>query len=111
MATTTTQYKRCQVVKTDGRIDSSNSDDLLKEFQSITDQGDFKIVFDMADVTFLSSKGWWVLVETQKSCKRYNRGELVLANVPETIQKSLDLIGMKHYFKIFDDSVDAVGSF
>lgn len=111
MATTTTQYKRCQVVKTDGRIDSSNSDDLLKEFQSITDQGDFKIVFDMADVTFLSSKGWWVLVETQKSCKRYNRGELVLANVPEAIQKSLDLIGMKHYFKIFDDSVDAVGSF
>ena len=111
MATTTTQYKRCQVVKTDGRIDSSNSDELLKVFRSVTDKGVFKIVFDMDEVTFLSSKGWWVLVETQKTCKRYNRGELVLANVPENIQNSLDLIGMKHYFKLFDNAVDAVGSF
>ena len=111
MTATTTEYKRCHLVKMSGRIDSSNSDDLLKVFESIADQGIYKIVFDMEDVEFLSSKGWWVLVETQKNCKRYNRGELVLANVPEKIISSLDLIGMQHYFKLFDDAVDAVGSF
>lgn len=111
MAISTTKYKRCQLVEMDGRIDSSNSDELLKAFRSITDEGAFKIVFDMSSVNFLSSKGWWVLVETQKTCKRFNRGELVLAAVPDNIKGSLDLIGMKHYFKLFDDSVEAVGSF
>jgi len=65
----------------------------------------------MEDLDFMSSKGWWVLVETQKACKRYNRGELVLANVPKNILSSLDLIGMSHYFKLFDSSLDAVGHF
>ena len=111
MSITTTEYKRCHLVKMDGRIDSSNGDELLKVFQVLNDKGHYKIVFDMAKVDFMSSKGWWVLVETQKACKRYNRGELVLTNVQEKILSSLDLIGMSHYFKLFDDSVSAVGHF
>jgi anti-sigma B factor antagonist len=57
------------------------------------------------------SKGWWVLIETQKASKRYNRGEIVLANVPQKILDSLDLVGMSHYFKVYDDVVSAVGQF
>ena len=65
----------------------------------------------MEDVEFMSSKGWWVLIETQKVCKRYNRGELVLANVPDKILSSLDLVGMSNYFQVFDDVVSAVAFF
>lgn len=111
MSITTIEYKRCRVVKMVGRIDSSNGDDLHAVFQALQEDGHFKLIFDMADVDFMSSKGWWVLIETQKACKRYNRGELILASVQQKIQTSLDLVGMSDYFSVVDDVVSAVGSF
>jgi anti-sigma B factor antagonist len=94
-----------------GRIDSATGDSLMEVFKKLQNADRYKLVFDMTDVEFMSSKGWWVLIETQKVCKRYNRGELVLANVPTKILDSLDLVGMSHYFKVFDDVVSAVGQF
>ena len=111
MAISTTEYKRCHLVKMDGRIDSTSGDELHKVFKSVNDNGNYKIVFDMEDIEFMSSKGWWVLIEIQKVCKRYNRGELVLANVPDKILSSLDLVGMSNYFQVFDDVVSAVAFF
>lgn len=111
MDITTTEYKRCDVVKTVGRIDSYTAPDLDEVLSSLTSSGKYKIVLDMTDVDFMSSKGWWVLIETQKNCKRYNRGELVLTGVQERIRDSLNLVGMGSYFQIFDDVVSAVANF
>jgi anti-sigma B factor antagonist len=111
MEITTTQYKRCDVVKSVGRIDSYTAPDLEQVLGSLTKDGRYKIVLDMEEVDFMSSKGWWVLIETQKACKRYNRGELVLVSVQERIRDSLDLVGMGSYFEIFDDVVGAVAHF
>jgi anti-sigma B factor antagonist len=111
MAIEITDYKRCSLVKMNGRIDSSTGDSLMKAFEDLQENGVYKLVFDMSEVDFMSSKGWWVLIQTQKASKRYNRGELLLANVPEKIISSLDLVGMSHYFKVFDDVVSAVGYF
>lgn len=110
MEISTTEYKRCAVVKADGRVDSSTAPELEEAFKE-TKKGTYKIVFDMTNVDFMSSKGWWVLIETQKACKRYNRGELVLSNVKDRIKESLDLVGMSTYFQIFDDVTSAVGNF
>ena len=111
MEITTTEYKRCDVVKTVGRIDSYTAPELEEILTSLTNNGRYKIILDMEDVDFMSSKGWWVLIETQKACKRYNRGELVLTGVQERIRDSLNLVGMGSYFQIFDDLVSAVGNF
>jgi anti-sigma B factor antagonist len=111
MEVTTTQYKRCDVVKMQGRVDSNTAPKLAEALNALTEAGRYKIVFDMSEVNFMSSKGWWVLIDTQKTCKRYKRGELVLANVDKEIRQSLDIVGMGSYFKIFDDVTTAVGSF
>ena len=111
MDATITEYKRCVVIKVDGRIDSSNAHEFQEIFKAQTDSGNFKLVLDMTDIDFMSSRGWWVLVQTQKDCKRYNRGELVLANIKKQIKDSLGLVGLDTYFKIFDDTTDAVGNF
>ena len=55
--------------------------------------------------------GLRVLVNTQKNCRRYNRGELVLAAVPKNILATLDLTGFIPLFKFFDTSLLAVGNF
>jgi anti-sigma B factor antagonist len=111
MEITTTHYKRCDVVKSVGRIDSYTAPDLEEVLSSLTNDGRYRIVLDLEEVDFMSSKGWWVLIETQKNCKRYNRGELVLSSVQERIRDSLNLVGMGSYFQIFDDLVSAVAFF
>jgi anti-sigma B factor antagonist len=68
-------------------------------------------VFDMSDMDFISSAGLRVLIDVQKTCKRWNRGQLTLAAVPQRIYETLDLTGFVPLFNIFDDVLHAVGSF
>jgi len=111
MDVTTTEFKRCVVVKTNGRIDGANAPELRAVLKQLTEEGKFNIVLDMSAVNFVASAGWWVLIDTQKTCQQFNRGEVVLAGVSNTIKDSLSLVGMLTYFKIFDDVTSAVGSF
>jgi anti-anti-sigma factor len=110
MEISTTSYKRCDLVNATGRVDSNTAPTLEKTFNEIVESGRTGIVFDMSQVDFISSRGLWVLLETQKACKRGN-GKLVLVNVSEEMQQSLDLAGVKHFIDIMDDVTAAVGSF
>jgi anti-sigma B factor antagonist len=105
----TTEFKRCTVVKTNGRIDGSNAPLLAQELKAVIAKGMHNIVLDMSEVNFMARAGWWVLIDTQKTCKP--AGELVLATVDKGIKDSLNLVGMGSYFKIFDDVTSAVGNF
>lgn len=106
----TTQYKRCDLVKAIGRVDSNTAPGLEKAFNAIVEGGKSGIVFDMSEVDFISSRGLWVLLETQKACKR-KKGKLVLSNLSEYMKQSLDLAGVKHFIEMFEDVTAAVGSF
>ena len=110
MEITNTSYKHCDLVKVSGRIDSSTAPQLAKNLDEITDAGRFKIVLDLEEVEFMSSAGLRVLIGTQKTAKRYNRGEVVLAGVPRRIYDALELAGFVPLFKFYDNVLDAVGS-
>ena len=106
----TTSYKRCDVLKATGRIDSQTAPALEQAFNAIVYDGKSGIVFDMSAVDFISSRGLWVLLETQKACKKEG-GKLALVNVAEEMMESLDLAGVKHFVEIYADLTAAVGSF
>ena len=105
-----TEYKRCTVIMASGRIDGSNAPDLGTALRQLNANGIFDIVFDMSEIKFMASAGWWVLIDVQKACKPRG-GELVLAAVDKGIRDSLQLVGMDTYFTIYDDVTAAVGSF
>jgi len=111
MELTTERFKRCDLVKATGRIDSQTAPQLEEAFRAITEGKRFRIVLDMGGVEFISSAGLRALIDVQKTCKRWNRGQLVLARVPQRIYETLDLTGFVPLFKFFDDTVEAVGSF
>ena len=111
MEVTTQQYKRCDVVAASARVDSQTAPQLEAAFQEILDAGRYNIVFDMDDIDFVSSAGLRVMIAVQKACKKWNRGQLVLVNVPQRIYETLDLAGFVPLFRIYDDMVEAVGSF
>jgi anti-anti-sigma factor len=106
-----TPYKHCSMVKLSGRLDSDTVDDISEEMDALIKAGEYRLVLDMSEVTFISSKGWWLLIDIQKKCRRFDRGEVVLACLSERIRNSLKLVGMDEYFKIFDDLTTAVGHF
>jgi anti-sigma B factor antagonist len=111
MELTTEQLKRCDLVTAAGRIDSQAAPQLAEALNAITEAGRFKIVLDMSGADFISSAGLRVLIDVQKTCKRWNRGQLILAVLPERIYETLDLTGFLPLFTIFDDVLHAVGSF
>lgn len=111
MDISTTQYKHCDLIKVTGRIDSATAPKLAEALKAITDEGRFKLVVDFSGVEFLSSAGLRVLIYTQKTCKRYNRGEVVLCALPENIAAAIVLAGFDALFKIFSDPLMAVGNF
>lgn len=66
---------------------------------------------DLKNLEYLSSAGIKVLISILKTCKRWNRGDLRLANMPTRIADVFDLAGLTPLFKIYPDVVEAVGSF
>ena len=111
MEITTKQYKHCDVVTVAGRIDSSTAPQLSEVLDAIINEGRYKIALDMTHLEYMSSAGFRALISAQRNCKHYNRGEVVLANVPENINDALELVGFTTLFKIFKDLTSAVGSF
>ncbi|HWQ05182.1 MAG TPA: STAS domain-containing protein [Longilinea sp.] len=111
MEITHTQFKHCDVVKVSGRVDSSTAPLLSEALTKITESGRYRIVVDMGGLDFISSAGLRALISTQKSCRRYNRGEIALASVPSNVAATLDLAGFTPLFKIFADATAAVGNF
>jgi anti-sigma B factor antagonist len=111
METTITHYKHSDLVKVTGRVDSQTAPQLAEALDAITNASRYKIVLDMTEVDFMSSAGLRVLINTQKNCKHFNRGEVVLAAVPQRIYEALDLAGFVPLFTFFDDVTTAVGYF
>jgi len=111
MEVTTHQLKRCDLVKATGQIDNYTAPELSEAFEAIHKAGRFKIVFDMSGVEYISSAGLRVLINVQKTCKQWNRGEVALAGLSQHIEKTLHVAGLISLFRIFVDPAEAVGSF
>ncbi len=105
------EFKRCNLVKPNGRIDSFTAPILAEALSKITEAGRFNIVLDLGSVDYVSSAGLRVMIDAQKTCKQANRGFVVLVAVPKRIYETLELAGFVPLFKFYDDVTGAVASF
>jgi len=110
METSTKEFKHCHMVLVKGRVDSATAPQFSKALDAIMKKDVYKIVVDMSDLEYMSSAGFRALLAAQRACKRYNRGEVVLASVPNRINEALELAGFTELFKSFNDPLEAVGS-
>jgi anti-anti-sigma factor len=103
--------KRCTLVRLAGRIDGSVAPDLGSHLRSIIDSGRYKVVINMSDVTYASSAALRELINAWKASRRWNRGDLRLAEVSPNVDKVLELTGLKNQLVTFPTEAEAVGSF
>jgi anti-anti-sigma factor len=108
MEFTKTEYKRCVVVKAEGRYDSATAGELEKELTKLL-SADKDIVLDMSDIHFVSSAGWWSIIRVQKELKK-KRIALVILALNDNVRDSIDLIGILQYFTVYPNLVEALGN-
>lgn len=111
MEITTKEFKHCNLVALNGRVDSATAPQFTQAMDRMIDKGIYKFVIDMSGLEYMSSAGFRALLGAQRTCKRYNRGEVILASVPARIHEALELAGFTELFKSFPDPLEAVGSF
>jgi anti-sigma B factor antagonist len=111
MNTEVIELKRCNVIKLSGRFDSNTAPALEQAFRQCTDAGVYHIVVDMSGVEFFSSAAIRILIMAYKECRRWNRGDVRLAAVPERIVQVLDLAGILSFIETYPDTTLAVGSY
>lgn len=104
-------FKHCQLVSITGRVDSSTAPKLTETFDALHRDGHYKLVLDLTETEYMSSAGFRAILAAQKDSRKYNRGEVVLAMVPQLIHEALELTGMAVLFRTYDDLTAAVGSF
>jgi len=110
MEVTTKQFKHCDLVTITGRVDSATAPKLAEALDAINSESRFKIAIDMTGLEYMSSAGFRALIAAQRNCKRFNRGEVVLACVPKNIYAALELAGFTSLFKVYPDVTAAVGN-
>lgn len=108
MEITTKEFEHIELITVKGRVDSVVASKLAEALQAAHHRDKYKIVIDMSQLEYMSSAGFRALGDAQRTGKRLNRGEVVLAHVPENIREALELVGFTEYFKLIDNVSSAL---
>lgn len=111
MEVTVQEFKHCDMITVKGRVDSATAPQLAQALEAANEGGKYKLVINMEGLEYMSSAGFRAMLAAQRNCRKYNRGEVVLASVPVRIHEALELAGFNELFKTFDDTLTAVGHF
>ncbi len=111
MQITHKQLSRVDLVAVNGRVDASTAPQLQDTLRSIFDERRFRVVLDLSEMSYMSSAGLKVLLGALKEAKRWNRGDLRLAALQTQVHDTLNLVGLLQLFRIYTNTVEAVGSF
>jgi anti-sigma B factor antagonist len=103
MRITVREFKDVVLITITERIDGSTAPEVEQVIESLQYRGRYKLVIDISQLDYISSAGYRVLLSAQRNSMRYDRGEVILAGVPEPIRQALDISGFTDYFKIYKD--------
>ena len=99
------------VLDVKGKITLGEGDELLKDkVNSLVNQGQKKILVNLADVPYIDSAGLGEIVRTYTTVSRQG-GSLKLVNLTKRIQDLLSITKLLTVFETFDSESDAVRSF
>lgn len=104
------EMKRTDLIVVEGRVDSMTAPQLGEALNGQIDRGKKYLVIDLAEVEYMSSAGLGELVSALKRVKPVG-GDLRIAAPSERVREVLELSGLDTIFKMYDDQVEAVGSY
>ncbi len=107
---------RVDVLTISGRLQAPEAAQLQERLNQLFAEGRFRLLLDLTNLEYISSAGLRVLIEARKRAREwkltdFDRGDVRVVNLPPRIKEVFDLTGFTSLFQIYDDLVEAVGSF
>jgi anti-anti-sigma factor len=82
-----------------GEVDLATVDQFLIEANACLDEGAEVVEIDLGEVTFIDSSGLGALVRIRNAARDRDK-ELVLTNVPASVERLLAVTGLSEAFEI-----------
>ncbi len=102
--------KGVTVFTVDGRVDTQGAVAMDQSLQAAVNQGKYKMVMDMTDVTYISSAALRSLADVLTKSKNAG-GDLKLAAMNAKILRVFRIIGFDRYFSMYDSVSEAQAAF
>lgn len=97
-------------ISVSGYLDAHTATELEKAFQTLVNDGQYKILVDFAGLNYISSAGLGVFMGFIEEV-RSNSGDIKMCSMSSKIYKIFDLLGFPSLYDIFDDEVKALEKF
>ncbi len=94
----------------EGRVDSAGASQLDEELQHALTDGQYKIVLDMAGVTYINSSGLRTLADVLTQ-SRAQEGDLRLVALSPKVERVFKIIGFDKFFDTYTAVDDALAGF
>jgi anti-sigma B factor antagonist len=90
-----------------GEFDAYSMPMLGDQLDAAIERGDYEIVVDMCEVTFVDMSTLNRIVRAMKEVYRHN-GHLVVACWEKHILRAIDLAGLRHAVRVYDSRDEAI---
>jgi anti-sigma B factor antagonist len=90
-----------------GEFDAYSMPMLGDQLDAAIERGDYEIVVDMCEVTFVDMSTLNRIVRAMKEVYRHN-GHLVVACGEKHILRAIDLAGLRHAVRVYDSRDEAI---
>lgn len=95
------------IVKLDGEINMTNSNELRERFKTILREGQSKVLLDFEKVDFIDSSGIATLIEMFRNLGKVG-GRMCLCQVNKKIINVLEITKVHKLFTIFENREEAL---
>ncbi len=116
MEITHRRLPRVDVLSVSGRVQAPEAATLKEHIDQLFNEGRYRLVLDLERLDYISSGGLRVLIDARKRAREHKlggseRGDVRIVHLPPQVKNVFDLTGVTSLFQIYDDLLEAVGSY
>ncbi len=98
------------IIQTAERVDSSNAMQFLTDLEATIEPSDRVVILDMGRLTYISSAGLRVILQTAKTLQRENSGFAICA-LSGTVREVFQISGFDQVIAIHTTQDEAIAAF
>lgn len=98
------------VIKVGGYMEMTTSDELDKVLDGLMKKKSYRIIVDLENVDYVSSRGWSIFLSKIKEI-RENGGDLKLINLTSNVYEVYKVLEFFWFLRTYDSIKDAISDF
>lgn len=104
------QAKEVSLVQIETRLEADSAQDFRDVMSDLTAESRYKVVIDLAKVSFIDSSGLGCLVSAVRQF-RQEKGDIKLACITDNVRPLIEIVRLHRVFDIYDSVEEAMKSF